>query len=460
MDLKEHRCKRCGGELIHTEDLYWKCPYCGCVFDDESAKKYAKTLYELFDVNKQEKINNLRRCLYDAVTAENISSTEIYERCKEIKAFFPDDFSASFYEIAVGNDEKRLSHFIRSINVDDHYDEIDIIIDFLIRSLKNEFLLELNDLVDRAYKCRDLELYEKYSTVISQEAEKVESGVYETKLPREVFVAYSSHDMDKVIDLVSFLEDQGLRCFVAARNLRHGRGAVENYDAAIKEAIDHCRIFLFVSSRNSRTLSCDALEIELPYVRAKDIINAPAEYKNNYALIPHKYKKPRVEYRIEESKKFNAADEITNEFFDGYERVYSKEEAASRIIKQIIKANELRESENGYQATSDIKEEPKKQIKRKNRGISNKIRKVIYEIFAVIFLLMTLGCMTSVVMYPEMWLAVAFFAIISAMFFILAYSPKEKKCILGKDKGIPKSVFVIICIILAWMMIIINTAIS
>ncbi len=511
MELMEHRCKRCGGELLRAEDAFWKCPYCGCTFDDASAERNAKTLHELFDREKEERINNLRRCLYDAVTADNISSIEISERCKEIKAYLPDDFAACFFEVAVGNDDNRLSRFIRRIDVEKNYADIDLAVEFLVRSLKSEFLLELNSLIERTYKTKDLSLYEKYSTAVSREASKVENGVYETKLPRDVFVAYSSRDMEHVIDLVSFLEEQGLSCFVAARNLRHGKGAVENYDAAIKEAIDHCRSFLFVSSTKSRTLSCDALEIELPYVRRTDIENAPHEYRHSYNMIPHSYKKPRVEYRLEESKKYNAADVITDEFFDGYERVYSKEEAASRIIKQIIGINdhipksEL-QAENGegkavkkqdIKISEQKKKEPvpektrkadasadlnpykntvkhttdknenfegaihkKGENSKKVKAVGNKIRKIVFLIFAVFSLMMALGSLLSVVTDPEMWCAFAFFAIFSAMFFILAYSPKEKKRILGKEKGIPKTLFVIACIVLAWSMMIVSSFVS
>lgn len=291
---------------------------------------------ELFDEAKQELINNLRRNLYDAVNAEYISSTDVKNACTDIKKYLPDDFQANFYEVAVSNNVKRITQYIRKIDVEENYDEIECAVRFLIKSLQVEYLLELNNLVERAYKQRDLQLFEKFATQVSVEAEKVQMGVYETKLPREVFVAYSSKDMTKVSELVEVLEGQGIKCFVAARNLRHGKGSVENYDKALKEAMDHCKSFVFVSSMNSRSLSCDALEIELPYIQSKDTENAPAEFRNSYTAIPHRFKKPRVEYRIEESRGFNAADEITNEFFDGYERVYSPEEVAKRIMKQIV----------------------------------------------------------------------------------------------------------------------------
>ena len=344
MELIEHRCKRCGGELNEIDGGKMKCPYCACTYDRAVAEKNTRTLRDEFDDIKREVVYNLRRNLYDAVNEEYISSEKVRDYALELKKYIPDDFAACFYEIAVGNNVRQLTKFIRKINVEENYSEIDTVIRFLIKSLQTEYLLELNNLVERAYKQRNLALFEKYSTEISLEAEKVESGVYEVKMPRDAFIAYSSKDMDTVSELCEVLEGQGLKCFVAARNLRHGKGSVENYDKLLCEAMDHCKSFIFVSSANSRNFSCDALTKELPYIQQKDIENAPAEHKNNYAAMPHKYKKPRVEYRIEESHGFNAADAISNEFFDGYERVYSPEAVAERVVKQLLVAAEKKET--------------------------------------------------------------------------------------------------------------------
>lgn len=336
MELTDNRCQRCGGSLDKTGDTSWKCKYCGSTYDDTTARENARKMRELFDEAKRERINNLRRMLYDATTAEFISSTDVKNACVELKKYLPDDFRANFYEIAVGNNERRLTSAIRKIDVEANLDEIGNIVSFLIKSLQPGFVLELNNLVERAYKGRDLQAFERFSTEISIQAEKVEQGIYETKLPREVFVAYSSKDMDKVSELVEVLESQGIKCFVAARNLRHGKGAVENYDAALKDAMDHCKSFVFVSSLQSRSFSCDAVKIEIPYIESQDKLNSPPEYRNNYTAIPHQYKKPRVEYRIEQSNGFNAADQITGEFFDGYEWALSPEEVAVRISKQLF----------------------------------------------------------------------------------------------------------------------------
>ncbi len=346
MEYIQHNCKNCGGVLNPQSDGRWKCRNCGTVFDVETAEKHTRQMQEMFDDQKREMICNLRRNLYNALRAPYISSTEIYDICSSIKQYLPDDFQANFYSIASGSNVHQLTRAIHEIDAEKHFDEIEGVIQYLIRSLQSEFLLELNLLVERTYGAVDRSKYEQYATEISKEAERVQAGVYETKLPREVFVAYSSKDMDKVSELVQTLESQGMKCFVAARNLRHGRGAVENYKRAIEEAMDHCRTFVFVSSRNSRSLDCDALKIEIPYVEKRDLENAPAEYRNNYTGIPQAYKKPRVEYRVEESILPTAADTVVGEFFDGYEYAYSSREVANRVMKQLLQMNSSTE-DNG-----------------------------------------------------------------------------------------------------------------
>lgn len=336
MEMTQHKCKNCAGMLVEQPNGRWKCRNCGSEFDVETVEKQTKRLEEMFDEQMRERIYNLRRNLYDALHASNISSTEVYNACMALKQFLPDDFQANFYAVASGSNVKALTRAIREIDAEKQADDIEGVVQYLCRSLQNEFLLELKNLVERAWRKTDLEKFERYSTEIEAEATKVQAGVYETKLPREVFVAYSSKDMDKVSDLVEELESQGIKCFVAARNLRHGRGAVENYNAALEEAMDHCRVFVFVSSPNSRSFDCDALKLEIPYIQKKDIENAPAEYRNHYGAIPQQYKKPRVEYRVKDSRQKNVHDEYVDDFFGGYEHAYSPHEVASRVMKQLL----------------------------------------------------------------------------------------------------------------------------
>ena len=331
----QHRCPNCGGALAELSEERLKCKYCGSTFENQSFKRHTESLKALLDMAKLEYVNNQRRNLYDAVHAKYISAAEVRQYAIEIKKHLPDDFQANFYLRVLSGDVKEINRAIRKIDTDEHYDSLPAVIHFLIASLQIEYLLELNNLIERAYKKRDLSLYARYATEISEEAEKVSEGIYTTEVPRDVFIAYSSKDMEQVSELCEELEAQGISCFVAARNLRHGAGAVENYDHALKTAMDNCRCFVFVSGVNSRSLSCDAVTKEIPYIRNCDIANAPAHLRNNYSAIPNIYKKPRIEYRIGNEKSSDAVSRITDAFFEGHEWAYTPADVAVRVVKML-----------------------------------------------------------------------------------------------------------------------------
>lgn len=73
-----------------------------------------------------------------------------------------------------------------------------------------------------------------------------------------------------------------------------------------------------------------------------------------------------------------------------------------------------------------------------------KILSIVCGVFAVIYALM------SVILYPSILAMTALFGVLALMFFILSKSPKGNPHILGKQKGLKKSGFVIICVILAF----------
>ena len=332
-DFIERSCPNCGGELKQSDTGSWSCKYCRCEFEDYSIRRKIQTMQEFLDQTKMDFVNNQRRNLYDAVCAKYISENDVRQYATEIKKYLPDDFQANFYLDVLSDDVKAVAKRIRDIDAKEHYDLLLPIVRFLIASVEAEYLLELNDLIERAYKKRDPALYSRLATELSVEAEKVSEGVYATFEPRDVFIAYSSKDMGKVSELCGILERNGFSCFVAARNLRHGIGAVQNYDKALREAMDNCTCFLFVSSTNSRSYSCDAVRKEIPYIREKDIANAPAELRHHYNNIPEKYKKPRIEYRLDTDRDKDGTSALTDAFFDGYEWVYTPEGVVERLVQ-------------------------------------------------------------------------------------------------------------------------------
>jgi len=327
-------CKTCGAPLTQRDEYTWECGYCHNVYSDRSVRDEAESLLKrLLQADKLEKVANLRKNLYDAVNEKYTDSNEICSICGKIKALLPDDFMANFYHTANRGTPKEICEAIKSANAVADISLVEGMVRHIVRSLHSKYVLPLQNLVERAYKETNLRKFEELSTLISTEAEKINSNWYNTAITRDAFIAYSSKDMDKVEELVEYMEENGKSCFVAARNLRQGRGAVQNYERAIYEAIDNCKWIIFVSTPNSRSMECDALGVELKYVKSHDVEAAPPEYRQaDYHDIPEQYKKLRVQYRVDNTPSCEEnAERMVSDFFSGFTHAYSPEEVVNRI---------------------------------------------------------------------------------------------------------------------------------
>ena len=327
--MNELRCKKCGSTLEKQGETYI-CPACRSSYEADSAHSYTEELVRILDEQKQEAVANLRMQLWKAFNEEYYDLEEIKRLAKGIKSYLPNDFFANFCDLASDKNSRKLSKFLYSIDVIQQHDYICDILGFLMRPLREKNLLAVNDLLVRIRKAElDRDKFNYYNDLLIKKSEELKKGVYEVTLPRDVFVAYSSKDMAEVEELVETLEEQNISCFVAARNLQHG--AIQYYDVKLKKAMDSCKTVVFVSSSNSRNRDCDALTLELPYIKQKDIEAAPGVYRHDYEKMPIEYKKPRVEYLISEHKN-TAGDRLVEEFFAGYEYCYNVEAVAKRIL--------------------------------------------------------------------------------------------------------------------------------
>ena len=297
MELSVLRCPQCGsGKLTKMNEngaSLWYCTCCKTKFTEESGEREYERLEATVKSSlgsvitdallneKIEKYYNLRSMLWEKINAKYIDSKAIIGICRDIKRIDPHDFLAEFFELANLEDEAEVAKYVDEIDVYKNELFVDLVIDFLLKSMCEEYITPVNLLIERAYRKHDLAKLGEYMTRLEEEAKKIDADMYETKVPRDVFIAYSSKDINTVVELMQELENSGLSCFVAFRNLQHGRDAVANYESALKEAINHCKILVFVSSKNSRNFKCDAFDKELSYIRECDLAANPL-YRDNY----------------------------------------------------------------------------------------------------------------------------------------------------------------------------------
>ncbi|MBQ8429648.1 MAG: TerD family protein [Clostridia bacterium] len=309
-------CSKCGGQLIQQNENTYKCKFCDSIYHEDTIKKEIDALSFLLDEEKREKVSNLKRALWEKANQTYLDSKEIIRICQAIKQYVPDDFYANFYEAANSEIEESLVNELECMDVIEHYDDIEHILNYCLKSITPRNMLAICNLIERAYKQNDLSLYNEFRTKYDEQCALVNDCVYDPAYPRDVFVCYSSKDMAKVESLVKYLEEQGLICFVAIRNLQHGRGAVQNYWNAIHTAIENCKCVVFLSSTNSRDMHCDALQ-ELRYVLS----------------LEQKYKKKikKIEYLLENYTGV-PVERNFKRVFEGLEYCYDEETVYDRIM--------------------------------------------------------------------------------------------------------------------------------
>ena len=151
MELTQYYCQTCGGILKSIGENSLKCTFCGNIYEKDSFQEKARTLRDILDQSKIEHVSNQRRNLYNAICAKYISKAEVQRYATEIKMYLPNDFQANFYLDAISGDAKKINELIRGIDTDECYELLSPIIRFLTASLESEFVLELGNLIERAY---------------------------------------------------------------------------------------------------------------------------------------------------------------------------------------------------------------------------------------------------------------------------------------------------------------------
>ena len=259
---------------------------------------------------------------------------------ESVREMNPDDPLALFYIAVHKKDKGDLHHFLSETETVESIAKD--VVRFMMESVDPEDVLPLKTFIEKHFAGDD---YTKMMTDLENEAEELEDGTYMTSIPRDVFVAYSSKDMDKVNEMVAYLEENDQSCFCALRNLRHGKGSVENYEHAIEDAMKHCRVFLLLSSENSRSLRCETLKHEIPYL----LDNLPNVH--------------RIHFRLDDGITKPGAQVLLREFDNGQEWCRTKEDLIERLIAaKRKKTAPKKEAISVPEPEEEIDEEPSKVV--------------------------------------------------------------------------------------------------
>ena len=197
----ENICPKCYAELTKIDSGYF-CEYCKHSFQSDKLTNVDSQLKKVIQDNNLEIVQNLMQKLVAEVTAKYKNSENIIRISYDILTYMPDNKRAQFYEIANSRTDEDIADFITN----NQFDEIEAeeIIDWLIESLSTKLYSPLVRFVTR--NITDKTKRQKYIQDIDNEYNEIINGRYITTLERDVFVAYSGKDINRVDDIVKFLE--------------------------------------------------------------------------------------------------------------------------------------------------------------------------------------------------------------------------------------------------------------
>ncbi|MBQ9457621.1 MAG: TIR domain-containing protein [Bacilli bacterium] len=360
MALKRYVCLRCG-EPLEKENGGFRCKHCGSFYTEEEDRSILQEVQGLIEEEKLAYYSNCKKLLYDLSHRPNPDSKAMLQAAQALLRVDQSDPLGLFYVAALDEDPLTVNNYLLSANVPSFVAEE--VFRFMIMSLTLRNVGALKTFVEAHFKGK--EAYERL-TQIEDEALKLEEGLYTPSLPRDVFLCYSSKDQKDVVRILDLLEDNGFTVFAAFRNLRHGKGASENYWSALQEAMAHCKCVVFLSSKASRSVGCDAIKLELPYI----LHQLPQMGRVEYLLEPRESRLPLL------------VERLLKETFAGVEWVQNEEDLILRVqslteAKPIVCPKCKHENAPGtlfcHQCGEPLNEEARKRKEEEQEALARKV---------------------------------------------------------------------------------------
>ena len=355
--MKILKCPVCGTKEPEQNGNYFYCSSCNTTFTDNDIKDI-ELILDKIDTAKQELMYNARKMQYSIVHNDNgtinnrIEFADLKRWSEEVLKYSPDDTISNFYILALDpkKAEERNKFLFRLANRNVplyiRKNVVLFMIEYITSNNMERNALALTRLIDTF----DIDIANKYKTALETEIEKFNAGQYHVDIPRDVFVCYSGADIEQVIDITGFLQKNGIECFVSEINLKHGTGSETYYWELIYEAIKNCKVFLFVSSENSRKYGCGSIK-EIKYVNR----NLPDMKRIEYLLTRYEDDEQITNHRLlkqffdgcewtAKNDKINLLNKITD-ILDEIEEQYLKPKPrvddTSDLFKQFLKEQQL-----------------------------------------------------------------------------------------------------------------------
>ena len=239
MELKQVRCTTCGFPMtLNLEAKQHRCEACGNTFITKNAEKLNDNRSADYDVLKNSRIN-LRRSI------ESNDLNAILHFTNQILTMIPQDFSGLYYNAYAASkltNPKALHDFLKTEHLEATDEEMTDVI---------HHIATYTDLRERKLVLSFVEtsMPSLISTVKQTFEQRIQKENDYAVVQRDVFICHRSTDHEVAMRILKTLESDGYTCWISSRNLRPDDN--ENYWKNIAQAIEHCDVFLVVSSQDA-----------------------------------------------------------------------------------------------------------------------------------------------------------------------------------------------------------------
>jgi hypothetical protein len=272
--MNQAKCTTCGAGLtIKRGDKTCVCEYCQSTNIVENALALGKV-----EVDVTEDIKRLRENL--TIFVQQNSIDEILRVSQKLLDWIPQDFVALYF-FGYAKQQQNQPRFLY-----DFYKEAPLHTEEDLKIVAHH-LMRYSELRD---KVRVITFFEVHAPKLVKQYEQIhkereDQEDHYANIPRDIFVCFSSFDVEIAHSVVEELEADGNTCWISTRNLRPEDA--ENYWNNIENAIRNTSLFVVISSANSMRSKDVHQEIEFAQKHQSRMIEFKIDDAPHNTLFKH-----------------------------------------------------------------------------------------------------------------------------------------------------------------------------
>lgn len=251
--MEQVRCTNCGSTAIVPDGSgeFCRCDACGSTFNVSHAAAFSKLqLDHTQDIRAwREYLAKQLHMQQESTKSRDYGGVKLF--AQKILSVLPDDFCAQYYVALAdrfGDNDTAFVDFLENASFDGVTpDERKEVVDSLVATVEPKYLDAVKRFIARIYP----QTYQNYDAALDAGIKKFIQKMRNSAVrERDVFICHrtTAPDQDIADAICSRLEERGLRCWIAPRNILAGS---QDYERDIMKGVENCKVFLLVSSFKS-----------------------------------------------------------------------------------------------------------------------------------------------------------------------------------------------------------------